>query len=230
MSASLERLRQPNWLLRGLILASLVVHFFIFLHIAGLYRSNVLTYIELTLTQPVPQRSLPRPRTKPKLPPPPPAALSKPLLPTPLTPRPPDIAAPAVQAAPSMPAAIEAPSQITAPIPEVAQWSPAPAVQQAQDFDTAQNYLAMVKLRIESHKRYPDSARIRQVEGSATIGFTISLDGTLKDSSLAQSSGHESLDMAALQAVRDSAPFPPPPPAFFSEEISLQVTIQFELT
>jgi protein TonB len=47
--------------------------------------------------------------------------------------------------------------------------------------------------------------------GSATVTFAIKANGSLSDVRLRQSSGNGQLDRAALQMVRDAAPFSPPP-------------------
>ena len=59
---------KANWLLRGLVAVSLVIHTIIFLHVSGLYNSKALTYMELTMrdiSKPS-TRSIPRPRYRPK--------------------------------------------------------------------------------------------------------------------------------------------------------------------
>jgi protein TonB len=40
---------KPNWLFRGLILFSLLVHGVLFMHIAGLYRPRPMSYLELSM-------------------------------------------------------------------------------------------------------------------------------------------------------------------------------------
>jgi protein TonB len=59
---------KPNWLFRGLVGVSLAIHLLIIMHVSGIYRSNALSYIELTM-QSVSKpsaRSIPRPRHRPK--------------------------------------------------------------------------------------------------------------------------------------------------------------------
>jgi len=59
---------KPNWLLRGLVGVSLAIHLLILMHVSGIYRSNALSYIEMTLqnvSRPS-ARSIPRPRHRPK--------------------------------------------------------------------------------------------------------------------------------------------------------------------
>jgi len=45
-----------------------------------------------------------------------------------------------------------------------------------------------------------------------------------------KTSRYKVLDIAALKAVKDAAPFPKPPSRFFKGEIPLELTVVFELT
>ena len=58
---------KPNWLFRGLIIISLLVHMVLFMHIAKLYHPRTLSYLELTMRSVVKPfvREIPRPRTRP---------------------------------------------------------------------------------------------------------------------------------------------------------------------
>ena len=40
------------------------------------------------------------------------------------------------------------------------------------------DYFEMTRLRIESHKKYPDTARIRRIEGRLTVRFIIGKDSS----------------------------------------------------
>ncbi len=105
----------------------------------------------------------------------------------------------------------------------IADWSPG-------ELDTSYSYLEMVRLKIERHKSYPDTAKVRQIEGSVTIRFVITTDGGVRAVELVKPSRHLFLDTAALNAVKDAAPFPKPPRHLFKGEIPLELTIVFELT
>ncbi|RZB33481.1 MAG: hypothetical protein SRB2_04034, partial [Desulfobacteraceae bacterium Eth-SRB2] len=61
---------KPNWLLRGLVGVSLGIHLVIFMHVAGIYTSNALSYIELTMQNisKATIRNIPRPRHRSKTP------------------------------------------------------------------------------------------------------------------------------------------------------------------
>ncbi len=47
--------------------------------------------------------------------------------------------------------------------------------------------------------------------GSVTVGFTVAKDGGLASVKVLQTSGNADLDQVALDHIRRSAPFPPPP-------------------
>jgi periplasmic protein TonB len=85
-------------------------------------------------------------------------------------------------------------------------------------------YLKRLTKRVQTKLIYPDAARHAGLKGVATIVFTVQGDGVLREGSLkiGDSSGHASLDASALQALRASAPLPPPP-----REISLAIGIVF---
>ena len=212
--------RQPNWLLRCLVGVSLGIHLVIFMHVAGIYTSNALSYIELTMqniSRPT-ARAIPRPRQR-----------SKP-------PKPRDVKKLKVFQCQKMePAEKNLPDSIvegitTPDIPtsglKIADWSS----NGSADYMTTQNYLEMVRLRIERYKKYPDVARARNIEGRVTIRFVITPDGGVRGVEVAKRSGTKALDQAALKAVQDAAPFPKPPRRLFRGEIPLELMVVFELT
>lgn len=217
---------KPNWLFRGLVVVSLGIHLVIFMHIAGIYRSNALTYIELTLqdiSKP-PARSIPRPRHRPKAPQPVNAKRLK------VTQRriphfKPIKMEPAEENLPdSLLEGITMPDIPATPGLQMANWNPGELV------GTSIGYLEMVSLKIERHKVYPDMARIRQIEERVTIRFVITPEGGIRAVEIARTSRQKVLDKAALRAVKAAAPFPKPPRRFFEGEIPLELTIVFELT
>jgi len=221
--------RSPNRLLYGLLGMSLLIHLVLFLHISKLYSSNTLTYIEMTLrniSRPV-TRSIPRPRHRPK-PPDQPQEIKK-LRVTQLVPRLKPISIEPVEKdlPDSLVEGISMPDIPDVPSPDISDWSPD---QSAYDYTTTDSYLEMVRLKIERHKKYPDSARIRQIEGSVTVRFVITPEGDIKSANIVKTSGNKALDGAALMAVKEAAPFPKAPAHLFKGEIPLELTIVFELT
>lgn len=93
----------------------------------------------------------------------------------------------------------------------------------------SKDYLGMIRLRIEKHKKYPDYARERGIEGKVTIIFVLKHDGYISGVRIAKSSGYKVLDQAAITAVKNASPFPKPPNSSSEGSITLQVTITFEL-
>lgn len=224
---------RPNWLLRGLLGVSLAIHLVIFMHLSGIYRSDALSYIELTMrdmSRPA-ARDIPRPRCRPKTP-----EVQEVhrlnatqrhvprLAPMKLE--------PAEKNLPdSLMEGIAMPDIPDTPGLEVADWSPGALLDDTGgDFLTAQNYLEMVRLKIESHKKYPDTARVRNIEGRVTIRFVITLEGAVREVEVTEHSRNRVLDLAAVRAVKDAAPFSRPPRRFFEGDVPLELTIVFELT
>jgi len=72
-------------------------------------------------------------------------------------------------------------------------------------------YMRMLKQRIESIWRYPRSAIRQGLSGDLYIRFSIKRDGSLGGIELIRTSGHRSLDEAAMKAIRDAQPFWPLP-------------------
>jgi protein TonB len=65
-----------------------------------------------------------------------------------------------------------------------------------------------IQSRIARHQRYPSG---NHGEGKVKVQMVIYRSGQLGDVTLAASSGRPALDAAALDAVRQAAPFPPAP-------------------
>jgi len=218
--------RKPNWLFRGLIGVSLAVHTVIFMHISGLYNSNALSYIELTMqniSKPT-ARAIPRPRHRPK--PPQPQDIKKMKVVQCRMPHfKPIKIEPAEKNLPdSLVEGISMPDTLTTPGLNIADWNPGELV------ETSISYLEMVRLRIERHKKYPDIARVKNIEGRVVIRFVITPEGGVQALELAKTSRHKALDKAALRAVESAAPFPKPPRHLFKGAIPLELMIVFELT
>ena len=226
MKSVSENKTKPNWLLRGLVGVSLGIHLVIFMHVAGIYTSNALSYIELTMqniSKPT-ARAIPRPRHRPK--PPKPRDVKrlkvfqcrmphfKPIKIEPAEKNLPD----------SLVEGISMPDTPTTPGLNIADWNPGELV------ETSISYLEMVRLKIEKHKKYPDIARVKNIEGRVVVRFVITPDGGIRKVEVAKRSRNRALDLAALRAVQDAAPFPKPPRRLFKGEIPLELTIVFELT
>lgn len=65
------------------------------------------------------------------------------------------------------------------------------------------SWLAGILLpRIEALKQYPVDARLKHIEGRVVLRIVIQEDGQILSAAVARSSGHETLDQAALETIR----------------------------
>lgn len=225
--------KPANRLFQGLILVSVALHVVLFYRLAEVYRSRDLSVIELSLedvSRPE-ARSIPRPRPRPKK-----------------IPESHDIARPRIKTQPLPevrplqvePVRTELPDSLVErvgvpDIPEAPGVAPleweaeAPADAGEGGFGSSRDYLDLVRLKIESMKKYPDNAKDRNQEGKVTVRFVILEDGSFTGLGIHRASGNRLLDDAALRAIREASPFPPPPRRFFPGKVPLELTIVFEL-
>jgi periplasmic protein TonB len=99
----------------------------------------------------------------------------------------------------------------TAPPAELIQW---------------QNALAT---HLGRFKRYPNAARSRGEQGTATVAFTIDRDGRLLSSRIVQSSGSSLLDEETLAMLARAQPMPKPPITAPDGALSLAVPMRFDI-
>ncbi len=99
-------------------------------------------------------------------------------------------------------------------------------------FDTKEirhwGYMQRLKERIEYVWEYPPEAAARGIYGDLVIKFVIKEDGSLGAVELVRTSGWKDLDSAAMQALRNGAPYWPLPEDW--ETNSLTVTGHFIYT
>ncbi len=217
--ASVSEKKKPNYVMRTMIAVSLAIHLLILLHIAGIYRSQAMTYIELTLngiSKPA-ARSIPRPRLRHQTPETTSAhhrEIVKSFVPV--------SAVTKINAAGTEPLMADIG---TADVPfSGTNFDSAPM------FATTNDYFDMVRMKIESRKQYPADARARGLEGRVNVRFVITMDGQVSSLEIVKSAKRTSLDQAALEAVKKAAPFPRPPSGLFKDKIRVELAILFELT
>lgn len=233
-------LRKPNWLFRGLMLLSVGVHLMVLIHLANVYRPNVVSRIELTL-----QSFKSRPQHKVVVPPAPPnkpikyfdrqpsfpeidrnAAITAPQYqpPKPVT-------AERLQKLPSEPQISDTRDPVAsvwedAPEKLEASVAPEPTPIKPDNRLAEMQYVDRIKRQIDDAKEYPQRARRRNLEGVVTVLFTIGAGGELESISVSTSSGTRILDRSAITAVQKAAPFDPPPKG----SITLKLPIRYQLT
>lgn len=104
------------------------------------------------------------------------------------------------------------------------------AADAAAGFMTQNDYIELLKMRVESQKAYPESALEKGLRGVVVVRFLMNSDGSVSELAVHQSSGAVALDDSALSAVRNSAPFPRPPSGMFHYPLKMQLSVSFELT
>jgi TonB family protein len=105
----------------------------------------------------------------------------------------------------------------------------APSLTELSLQDVLSPYLKEVREKIERVKKYPDAAKEFGIEGTVHIKFTILSNGKVERVEVARSSGYETLDEAAVWAIKTATPFPPFPKAIRRESLQIEVPLVFKL-
>ena len=178
----------------------------------------------LAATEPPPPEPPPPPATTPKPQPPPPPP--KPLVHKPVVKPPPQHPAPQPvrETPPPQPAPQPAPVQ-TAVVPPAPMAVPAPHPAPT----VSPGYRSLLSAWLESHKRYPESARARGEEGRAVLRFRVDRSGRVLNYALAAGTGFADLD-AAIDAMMRGATLPPFPADMAASDVEVSVTVRFSLT
>lgn len=98
-----------------------------------------------------------------------------------------------------------------APPPTAVQTPQQPKVDETRDLALTEQYRVLISARVKQNKEYPQIATRRHWEGTVVVQLTLTQDGKIVSASVAESSGKEVLDEAALRMVQKSSPLPPPP-------------------
>jgi protein TonB len=95
--------------------------------------------------------------------------------------------------------------------------------------DPTANYQAMISAWLESHKRYPESARQRGEEGGVKLRFRVDRFGRVLAYRLLESTGYADLDAGIDQMMR-GAQLPAFPAGMTQSQIEVSVKLRFNLT
>lgn len=159
-----------------------------------------------------PQPDAPTPRVAP-------AQLQPPVVATPSAPAPAPQAAPVKQAAPQAPVAAAPPvtaavAKPSAPAPVAAPTPPAPPAPVIETVEPSvlEGYRQRVSKEVMQHMKYPRVAVMRKWQGKTVVEMQLSADGAVTRIAIAESSGKEVLDKAALEMVEQSLPRLEKPP------------------
>ena len=97
------------------------------------------------------------------------------------------------------------------------------------DPDVLQRYLQEVVKKIDARKTYPRQARSKGWQGTVIIKVQIVSDGTVAQLELATPSAYDTLNKAALEAIKKARPFPKFPDEMKSPSLTINIPIQFTL-
>lgn len=96
--------------------------------------------------------------------------------------------------------------------------------------DTYKSYADDLLRHIAKHKHYPASALKRREQGVAVVQFSLDGTGRLISLHLMESSGHRTLDRAAMQTLRSAQPLPLPPDGLYDMVDGFTLPVRFSLT
>ena len=88
-------------------------------------------------------------------------------------------------------------------------------------------YIDLVYEKIEENKFYPEIERVRGHQGDVFIKFTILKNGNIKNLEITKKCNYKYLNMAAVETVKSSVPFPPLPVKI--DEMRILINIAFKL-
>jgi len=101
---------------------------------------------------------------------------------------------------------------------------PPPPQAVSHDAELLSDFQAQARAAVQSALRYPNAARMLKLTGQTRLAFDY-LNGEISNARIANSSGHESLDQAALEALERAAlPFPK---EFAGRRMHLEILVQF---
>lgn len=115
---------------------------------------------------------------------------------------------------PTPPVPAAKPVEQTAPTPNRAA-AAAPAAQQpsisSANAAAKASWQSQLLSHLARHKRYPDEARRRGIQGTCQVRFNLDGSGAVLSVELAKSSGNAAIDRATLAMIRRASPVPAPP-------------------
>ncbi|MFO7854850.1 MAG: energy transducer TonB [Paracoccaceae bacterium] len=89
--------------------------------------------------------------------------------------------------------------------------------------------MAALRAWIGRHKRYPQVAVRRRLEGQGLLRVRFAADGSVLDVDLRRSAGHAVLDAEILEMIRRASPLPPIPPELGVGRMEIVLPVRFRL-
>ncbi|TYC90951.1 energy transducer TonB [Novosphingobium sp. BW1] len=91
------------------------------------------------------------------------------------------------------------------------------------------DYFAMIAAHLQRKKSYPKEAKKARQQGTVTVRFTVTRDGSVSAVAIKTSSGHDLLDGATLDLLRRVAPLPSMPSSMERDSVTLALPIDYSL-
>ncbi|WP_417482788.1 energy transducer TonB [Maricaulis sp.] len=91
------------------------------------------------------------------------------------------------------------------------------------------DYVRALMAALVEHRVYPPELMRAHVEGVVRVRFTIDRNGNVLSASLAETSGHDGLDQAALAVLERASSLPPIPDSMGLERLTITLPIEFSL-
>jgi protein TonB len=95
--------------------------------------------------------------------------------------------------------------------------------------DTPPDYRSELSAWLQRYKNYPRRARRLRQEGTVVLYFVMDRSGRVLDWEIRQSSGHELLDEAVRDMIREADPLPALPDSVSMQRLALTVPVRFQL-
>jgi protein TonB len=138
----------------------------------------------------------------------------------------------AIQAAPPTPPSAPAAQAAEAAPPSVSEDTLVGSPQEGSAVENAKLQDAWnraIMTHLGKHKRYPEQARRRHVEGEVMIRFVFDRAGTVLRAEVAKSSGSPLLDEEGIKLMGRASPLPSLPPHMRADQTELVVPIKFRV-
>jgi protein TonB len=104
-----------------------------------------------------------------------------------------------------------------------------PAVAEGVDAEGLRSYRLALAREAKGHKRFPTRAIEAGWTGTTELRVSVSADGMAPIVRLEKSSGHDALDNAALDMLRNALPTTPVPPSLRGRTFVVNLPVVFEL-
>jgi TonB family protein len=91
-------------------------------------------------------------------------------------------------------------------------------------------FMSELSQHIAKFRYYPPSAWVLDIQGTATVTFTLTRDGSVLDPRIVKSAGDEDLDQAVLETLRKAQPLPKIPESMTDDKLKFTLPMIYRLS